>query len=99
MQTVVAAGSAPELAVGPPQAAAPTRRRPALQCPPTARACVDLRHHLAWLQVRGRVAYGPVRIGTGRAGQPTPRGHFRVAWKGPHWVSTEYGIPMPWSVF
>jgi len=45
------------------------------------------------------VTFGPVRTGTTRPGQRTPRGLFRVAWKAPHWVSTEYGIPMPWSVF
>jgi lipoprotein-anchoring transpeptidase ErfK/SrfK len=45
------------------------------------------------------VTYGPVHIATGMRGHQTPRGVFRVAWKAPHWVSTEYGIPMPWSVF
>ena len=77
-------------------AAAPA---PAPYCRPDARACVDLRRHLAWLQQRGHVTYGPVHIATGMAGHPTPRGLFRVAWKAPHWVSTEYGIPMPWAVF
>jgi lipoprotein-anchoring transpeptidase ErfK/SrfK len=54
---------------------------------------------LAWLQRGGRVTYGPVRTGAALPGHRTPRGLFRVAWKAPHWVSTEYGIRMPWSVF
>lgn len=45
------------------------------------------------------MTFGPVRTGFARRGQRTPHGVFRVAWKAPHWVSTEYGIPMPWSVF
>ena len=72
----------------------------ALHCRATARACVDLRHRLAWLQDdAGRVVFGPVHTGITMPGHRTPRGQFRVAWKAPHWVSTEYGIPMPWSVF
>ncbi|MDQ1695037.1 MAG: hypothetical protein QOJ03_390, partial [Frankiaceae bacterium] len=28
-----------------------------------------------------------------------PRGSFHVAWEAQQWTSTEYGLPMPWSVF
>jgi L,D-transpeptidase catalytic domain len=73
--------------------------QPALRCVSTAHACVDLRHRLAWLQVDGKVTYGPVPTGTALPGHGTPRGVFRVEWKAEHWTSTEYGIPMPWSVF
>lgn len=68
-------------------------------CPPRAAACVDRGSNQAWLQHRGRVTYGPVPVSLGGRGHRTPTGIFRVAWKAPHWVSTEYGIPMPWSVF
>jgi hypothetical protein len=99
-KAVVAAGSAAELpAAEPLPAAVHAPRRPALHCRPTAAACVDLRRRLAWLQAGGRVSYGPVPTGTAMPGHRTPRGLFRVAWKAPQWVSTEYGIPMPWSVF
>jgi hypothetical protein len=68
-------------------------------CPPSARACVDIRHHLAWLQRDGAPTYGPVPIAVGGPGHRTPRGTFHVAWKARDWTSTEYGLPMPWSVF
>lgn len=99
---VVSAGSPtvvlPE-AGSPAAATASQPRRPALRCRAVAHACVDLRRRLAWLQVDGRVTFGPVPTGTALPGQATPRGLFTVAWKAPRWVSTEYGIPMPWSVF
>jgi lipoprotein-anchoring transpeptidase ErfK/SrfK len=96
----VAAGSTSDLRTSAPgHAIGRMRLQPVLHCPPSARACVDLRHGLAWLQVGGRVTYGPVRTGTALPAHRTPRGVFRVEWKAEHWVSTEYGIPMPWSVF
>jgi len=99
--TSVVAAAAPALpstSSGPKPARA--SHQPALHCRATARACVDLTHRLAWLQDGGgRVTFGPVRTGITLPGHRTPRGLFRVAWKAPHWVSTEYGIPMPWSVF
>ena len=67
-------------------------------CPPAALACADLRDHLTWLQSRGKITYGPVRM----AGRPRPlaAGVFHVAWKeGPHYVSTSFGIPIPYAVF
>ena len=100
-KTAVVMATAPKLpAPGPPPAASRPPRKPALHCRATARACVDLTHRLAWLQDDvGRVTFGPVRTGVAMPGHRTPRGLFRVAWKAPHWTSTEYGIPMPWSVF
>jgi len=69
-------------------------------CPPAALACADLRDHLTWLQSRGKITYGPVRMEPGGPTDPTPRGVFRVAWKaGPHYVSTSFGIPIPYAVF
>ena len=69
-------------------------------CPPAALACADLRDHLTWLQSRGHITYGPVRMEPGGPGDPTPRGVFHVAWKaGPHYVSTSFGIPIPYAVF
>ena len=69
-------------------------------CPPAALACADLRDHLTWLQSRGQITYGPVRMEPGGPADPTPRGNFHVAWKaGPHYVSTSFGIPIPYAVF
>jgi lipoprotein-anchoring transpeptidase ErfK/SrfK len=71
-------------------------------CPVTASACADLKGHLAWLQSGRKVTYGPVRMEPGSPGTPdaTPRGTFHVSWKaGPHFVSDEYGDPMPWATF
>jgi lipoprotein-anchoring transpeptidase ErfK/SrfK len=67
-------------------------------CPPAASACADLSTDLTWLQSNGKITYGPVRM---EPGLPrTPRGTFRVQWKaGAHYVSTEFGEPMPYAVF
>ena len=49
---------------------------------------------------RGRITYGPVLMEPGGPADPTPRGIFHVAWKaGPHYVSTSFGIPIPYAVF
>jgi hypothetical protein len=70
------------------------------RCAPAASACADLADHLSWLQAGGRITYGPVRMEPGGAGDPTPRGVFHVAWKaGPHYISTSYGVPIPYAVF
>ena len=56
--------------------------------------------HVTWLQSGGRITYGPVRMEPGADGDPTPRGIFHVAWKaGPHYISTSYGVPIPYAVF
>ena len=70
------------------------------ECPPAAAACADLAAHLTWLQSGGRITYGPVRMEPGGQDDPTPRGLFHVAWKaGPRYVSTSYGMPIPYAVF
>lgn len=71
-------------------------------CPAGASACADLKAHVAWLQSGGRVTYGPVRMEPGESGtrSATPVGTFHVEWKaGPHFVSSEYGDPMPYATF
>jgi hypothetical protein len=68
-------------------------------CSGAARACVDTHRRTAWLVDSGDVRRGPVPVALGRPGHRTPHGRFHVEWKAPDWTSTEYGIPMPWSVF
>ena len=69
-------------------------------CPPKATACADLEDHLTWLQSGGRITYGPVRMKPGARRDPTPRGIWHVAWKaGAHYISTSFGIPIPYAVF
>jgi hypothetical protein len=70
------------------------------ECTAAATACADLSAHLTWLQSGGRITYGPVRMEPGGHGDPTPRGIFHVAWKaGAHYISTSYGVPIPYAVF
>lgn len=52
------------------------------ECPPEARACVDLDGERAWLQENGEVTYDPVPIGQGGPGSETPRDTFHVSCKG-----------------
>jgi hypothetical protein len=69
-------------------------------CPPTASACADLGDHITWLQSDGRIVYGPVRMEPGAPADPTPRGIFHVVWKaGAHYISTSFGVPIPYAVF
>ena len=68
-------------------------------CSATARACVELATHSAWLMRDGQVVQGPVEFMDGDRETPTPRGTFRVEWKAEHWISREFGVPMPYSVF
>ena len=68
-------------------------------CTATARACVELATHTAWLLREGQVVRGPVAFMDGDAANPTPRGTFVVEWKAEQWTSREYGVPMPYSVF
>lgn len=75
----------------------PAARR---SCPRAATACADLEDHLTWLQSRGRVTYGPVRMEPGAGKDRTPRGTWHVAWKaGAHYISTSFGVPIPYAVF
>jgi lipoprotein-anchoring transpeptidase ErfK/SrfK len=69
-------------------------------CPAAAHACVDLTDHVTWLQSRGQITFGPVRMKPGGPKDPTPRGVFHVAWKaGAHYISTSYDVPIPYAVF
>lgn len=69
-------------------------------CPASAKACIDLSNDQAWLQVGGRITYGPVPITSGRAGYRTPRGMFSVFYKDRNHKSSLFNdAPMPNSVF
>jgi hypothetical protein len=71
-------------------------------CPPAATACADLTRHMTWLQAKGKVSFGPVRMEPGKPGtqHATPRGTFHVSWKaGPDFRSNIYHESMPWATF
>lgn len=70
----------------------------ATPCTASARACVELAEHQAWLIDNGVVVRGPVPVMDGLDGE-TPTGTFGVEWKAEHWTSRELGTPMPFSVF
>lgn len=70
------------------------------ECPPAARACVDLAGERAWLQENGEVTYGAVPIGQGGPGYETPRSSFHVSRKVVHDVSYAFDMaPMPYAVY
>lgn len=72
----------------------------ATPCGSAAAACISLRHQEAWLMSGGRVMYGPTPITSGKRGQDTPVGVFRVLWKDKnHRSSMFHNAPMPYSVF
>jgi hypothetical protein len=80
----------------------PSSTTPAPPLPPCSvktGACASLSLRLAWLLKDGAVVHGPVPMEPGDATQPTPAGTFRVAWKDKVHTSSEYGDPMPDSVF
>jgi lipoprotein-anchoring transpeptidase ErfK/SrfK len=69
-------------------------------CATTAKACVDISAHKAWLLDGGKVIYGPVPMLPGRKGHPTPTGTFHVLSKEKMHLSTEFNnAEMPNSVF
>lgn len=86
-------------------AAAAAKKRAAARkantpCPPSARACVDLKNQVTWLQRNGKRTYGPVRISSGMPGQETPRGSMVVTRKVKDEISREFGnAPMPYSIY
>ncbi|ODU04170.1 MAG: hypothetical protein ABS81_11470 [Pseudonocardia sp. SCN 72-86] len=82
----------------PPAGTVPTGTVPGTPCTSTARACVDLTSHNAWL-IRDGVVTRAVTFVDGDESTPTPTGIFRVEWKAEHYTSREYGSPMPYSVF
>jgi len=72
----------------------------ATPCAVTAKACMDLSRHQAWLtDGAGNVIYGPVAARGGTTSAPTPVGTFQVLSKNKHFYSTEFHAPMPYSVF
>jgi L,D-transpeptidase-like protein len=72
----------------------------ATACAVTAKACMDLSTHQAWLtDGAGTVIYGPVASRGGTPSAPTPVGTFQVLSKDKHFYSTEFHAPMPSSVF
>jgi hypothetical protein len=91
----------------PPSAPRPGAAPPGSQvvsatpCGASAKACVVLSHHQAWLtDGKGRITYGPVPATGGTSADPTPTGTFRVLSKNAHFRSTEFhNAPMPYSVF
>jgi L,D-transpeptidase catalytic domain len=97
---ITAAGCAvltPAVAAAAQPAAAQAASTP---CGSAAAACISLRSQEAWLMNGGRVTYGPTPITSGKRGQDTPVGVFRVLWKDKnHRSSIFHNAPMPYSVF
>jgi hypothetical protein len=71
------------------------------RCPPRPGlvTCVDLDHQLLWVQRGGAIVYGPVPVRSGRAGNETPTGWFRVYERDRNHWSAPFGSPMPFSQF
>lgn len=62
--------------------------------------CVDLTNQAAWAIRGGVVVLGPTVVRTGRPGEATPTGWFRIGQKKRHTVSSIYGTPLPyWERF
>ncbi len=69
------------------------------QCPPTARACIDVDGKRAWMLDAGRITYGPVPITTGKPGYETSRGSHQVLRHVRHDHSIPFDSPMPFSTY
>lgn len=73
---------------------------PGVPCTITAKACVDLSAHKAWLLDDGKIVYGPVATMPGKTGSTTPLGTWHVLYKEKMHLSKEFNnAPMPNSVF
>lgn len=101
---IAAAASAPTgkpSAIPRPATAPPPQPVSATPCGASAKACVVLSQHVAWLtDGNGHVTHGPVTATGGTAEDPTPTGVFHVLSKDAHLRSTEFhNAPMPYSVF
>lgn len=72
---------------------------PRPECPPAARACIDVGGKRAWLQDGGRITYGPVPITTGKPGFETTLGSHRVLRHVRHDHSRIFDSPMPYSTY
>jgi hypothetical protein len=68
-------------------------------CPPTARACIDVDGKRAWIQSEGRITYGPVPVTTGQPGYETTRGTHRVLRHVRDDHSRIFDTPMPYSTY
>ncbi|MDT8910793.1 L,D-transpeptidase [Amycolatopsis sp. PS_44_ISF1] len=104
--TSSAAPSTPQSPPAPPKSssAAPVKEKkemaPGVPCTVTAKACVDLSSHQAWLLEDGKITYGPVKTMPGKAGSTTPLGTWKVLYKEKMHLSREFdNAPMPNSVF
>jgi lipoprotein-anchoring transpeptidase ErfK/SrfK len=98
--TVVSLTVAVGCAVLTPAVAAATVQSAATPCGSSVAACVSLSSQRAWLMSGGQVVYGPTPITSGKPGQRTPPGMFRVLWKDKDHRSTIFNnAPMPYSVF
>jgi hypothetical protein len=73
------------------------RSRP--DCPPTARACIDVDGKRAWIQSEGRITYEPVPVTTGQPGYETTRGAHRVLRHIRDDHSRIFDTPMPYSTY
>ncbi|MDN3024612.1 L,D-transpeptidase [Streptomyces sp. S.PB5] len=62
-------------------------------------ACVDLTRQITWVQKGKKVVFGPVPMRSGRVGDRTRTGWFKVYWKHKNHVSTLYHQPMPYAQF
>lgn len=74
-------------------------RPPPPQCPPTARACIDVDGKRAWMVSDGHITYGPVPVTTGRPGHETVRGPHHVLRHVRHDHSIPFDSPMPYSTY
>ncbi|MCF7552632.1 L,D-transpeptidase [Pseudonocardia sp. WMMC193] len=81
-----------------PPGPTPANIVPGTPCTTSARACVDLDSHNAWL-IRGGQVTRAVRFVDGDEETPTPPGTYRVEWKAESYTSREFNTPMPYSVF
>jgi lipoprotein-anchoring transpeptidase ErfK/SrfK len=62
--------------------------------------CVDLTTQTVWAIRGGKVALAPTVVRTGRRGQATPTGWFRIGQKKRHTSSSIYGTALPfWQRF
>ncbi len=62
--------------------------------------CVDLTNQVMWVVRSGRVILGPTTARSGRPGQLTPTGQFKITQKKVSTISSEYGTPLPyWERF
>lgn len=63
-------------------------------------ACVDLDRQLMWVQTGRRTVFAPVPVRSGRDGDETRTGWFRVYWRDlDHYSDLYDNAPMPYSQF